>query len=99
MGWQRQSPAGAMFENDANVWWITGGYDGISDRRITFFYNALNDTFTDSQVNLPKDMYRHNLVNVNNTHMALLCGNQETYDSYLFNRLVKVKTRIWQNQN
>ncbi len=78
--------AGATFEGDDNLWWVTGGYFGRSTDR-TEILNAFDNSFSNG-VNLPKPMYVHNMVNVNNTHMVLLGGEADpnSDECFMFDR-------------
>ena len=76
--------ASAMFENDDSIWWITGGYDG-TEIQDTEIFNVNNNSFSNT-IDLPKAMWVHNLVNVNNTHMVVLGGRDNTDEVYYINR-------------
>ncbi len=69
----RYGAAAAMFEGDDSIWWITGGSNDESYLNSTEFFNVNDNSFT-FRVNLPNQLFHHNLVNVNNTHMVLLGG-------------------------
>ncbi len=76
-----------MFENDTDTWWVTGGgYFGLGDvKRSTEVFDVLDNGFEFS-VDLPKVMRYHNLVNVNNTHMVLLGGQDTSNDIFVIDR-------------
>ena len=86
MNEDRLYASAAMFEGDDSIWWITGGWNGDS----TETYNALDDSFVPGP-DLPKYMYYHNLVNVNNTHMVVLGGQSTTDETFIFDRLLLFK--------
>ncbi len=74
--------AAAMFEGDDEIWWVTGGNHSPSS---TEFFSVSNNNFTYT-VDLPKNMYYHNLVNVNHTHMVLLGGYYPSDEVYTIDR-------------
>ena len=80
----KEHSAGAMFEGDDSIWWITGGYDrsGLDSTEV---YHVNDNSFSFG-VDLPKEMYYHNLVNVNNTHMVLLGGSATSNEVYIIDR-------------
>ncbi len=63
---------------------MTGGYDGdfLSS---TEMYDSATKRFS-PYIDLPKAIGYHNLVNINNTHMVLLGGNDDTNEAFIFNR-------------
>ena len=72
-----------MFEDDDSIWWVTGGaYAGPNSKSTEVFDN---DTFSKGP-ELPKIMSRHNLINVNNTHMVTLGGNRVSDEAFIFDR-------------
>ena len=74
----REFASAAMFEDDSNIWWITGGQDSdLNDRFTTEIFNASDNTFAFGAP-LPTALYLHNLVNVNGTHMVLLGGQDDS---------------------
>ena len=73
--------AAAMFEGDDSIWWVSGGSGGYS----TEIFNTLDNSFTFS-IDLPKALYYHNLVNVNNTHMVVLGGQVITDEIFIFDK-------------
>lgn len=63
-------------------WWITGGYDQNGRTKSTEVYEANSNSFNDF-VDLPEETYFHNIVNVNQTHLALVThANIYLYDRY-----------------
>ena len=86
---ERWYAAGAMFEGDDSIWWITGGktYDvgGTIERYSTEIFEVIEDDFTFGE-DLPKTMNHHNLVNVNNTHMVVLGGDEYDNEIFIFDR-------------
>ena len=84
MNEERSYSASAMLEGDDSIWWITGGTNGnYLDSTEVFSVNDSSFTFG---VNLPKKMYVHNLVNVNQTHMVLLGGEYTSDEVYITDR-------------
>ena len=79
----RYAAAAVRFSDD--LWWVTGGYDGISDQQSTELYNATDKTWY-PYVDLPKPMVFHNLVSVSDTHVILLGGYSKSSDVYMFDR-------------
>ncbi len=82
MNEDRNEFASAMFEDDDDIWWVTGG---IHSPFSTEFFSVSKNSFTYS-VELPKKMYQHNLVNVNQTHMVLLGGQIPSDEVYIIDR-------------
>ena len=70
-----------MFENDDSSWFVTGGNDSLA----TEVYNVNGNSFEFS-VDLPKTMRYHNLVNVNETHMVVLGGNEISDEVFIMER-------------
>ena len=82
----RRYAAAAMFQDEPNIWWVTGGYNGVSALSSTEVYNATRNIFSYG-VEMPMEMSYHNLVNVNNTHMVLLGGQYPGCDEvFIFDR-------------
>ena len=84
---RRDDAAAAMFEDDEDIWWITGGIDDELISKTQEVYSASANNFFIGG-SLPKRMTRHNLVNVNNTHMVVLGGidDEESFDLYIYSR-------------
>ena len=80
----RNQAAAAMFENDDDVWWITGGWDSQT-LKTTEITDGKGGNFS-SAVDLPRRMFYHNLVSVNNTHMVVLGGFAQSDSVSIFNR-------------
>ncbi len=54
----------------------------------TTMYNQSRNEF-DKDVYLPDDLYEHNVVNVNSTHMVVIgAGNMESDLAWIYDRLV-----------
>ena len=86
----RHESSSAMFENDEDIWWVTGGQNAVQTSDTADVYSATANNFFIGPA-LPKPMTRHNLVNVNNTHMVILGGtdDEESFDLYIYSRFVK----------
>ena len=80
----KYAAAAAMFEGDDDIWMITGGYDGNS-LDSTESFNVDDNSFSYG-LNLPKEVHYHNLVNVNNTHMVLLGGDDFSDEIFIMDR-------------
>lgn len=63
---------------------ISGGYHN-GDLNQTEVYNVIDDDFS-NYVPLPKTMVYHNLVNVNNTHMVALGGDDYSDEVFIYDR-------------
>ena len=74
-----------MYEDDDSVWWVTGGYDQNYDLSSTEVFDVNENSFSYG-VNLPKELHYHNLVNVNNTHMVLLGGQEHSNEVFIIDR-------------
>ncbi len=57
--------AAAMFEGDDSIWWVTGGYiwEGNWDEFDTTEVFDVQTNEFNFDIDLPLDMYKHNLVN------------------------------------
>ncbi len=81
---RRALSGAAMYKGDEETWWITGGSDGtLTDT--TEIFNATQNDFN-YDIDLPKAMYYHNLANVNETHMVLQGGRDESWEIYINER-------------
>ncbi len=81
----RSLAAASMFEGDDAIWWMTGGENFDFETKSTELYSVANNNFS-LGVDLPQRLAYHNLVNVNNTHMVLLGGEDDIDDVYIFDR-------------
>ena len=70
-----------------SIWWVTGGsYSSNSRLKSTESYSTSQNAFTMSDVELPEGEERHDLVNVNSTHMVLIPGWEVSDTVYSFDR-------------
>ena len=82
----KDDASAAMFENDYNIWWVTGGYNNDEKAlKSTEFFSVEKNAF-DVSFDLPKNVDFHNMVNVNNTHMIVLGGQIETDEVFIIDR-------------
>ncbi len=78
--------AGAAKFGTSGLWWVTGGYnDDDLQLQSTELYDADTMTFA-PYVDLPRPVAYHNLVNINDTHMIMLGGDDFSHDVHLFDR-------------
>ena len=83
---EREWATSAMFEGDDSIWWITGGNSYPDyDSDTTEIFGVKNNSFA-CGVDLPKELEYHNLVNVNQTHMVLLGGQDLSDEIYIIDR-------------
>ena len=85
MTFNRSGAAGAMFEGDDESWWITGGYGDDLSLNSTETYTVTANGFG-LDVDMPKELNFHNLINVNCTHMVVLGGNFPSHDVFIYDR-------------
>lgn len=83
MSLERAYSAAAQF-GDTGLWWVTGGYY-LNSLSSTELYDSVTNRFS-PYIDLPKALGYHNLVNINNTHMVLLGGSEDTNEAFMFNR-------------
>ncbi len=86
MTMDRYWAAGATF-NGTNLWMISGGSGIVGLENSTEIYDVVNGRFY-PYVDMPVKLKGHNMVNVNNTHMVVLGGDEQTDQVYLYDRLV-----------
>ena len=86
---ERAFAAAAMFEGDDNIWWITGGdnSDLLHYIESTEVFDVESNSFSFG-ADLPKEVAKHNLVNINSTHMVMLGGTDEDNEVFIFDRYV-----------
>ena len=88
----RSYAAAAMFEGLDDLWWITGGYNAMVYISTETYATAEND-FVPSVV-LPQEVWHHNLINVNNTHMVIVGSEAPSDEIVIYDRYDRVCERI-----
>ena len=79
---RRYASAASMIDDDH--WWVTGGWGDSSALTTSEIYvGGVEDAFYED-VDLPVDLYHHNLVRINDTHHIMLGGDTRTSQSYFF---------------
>lgn len=81
----RYGASASMFQGDDSVWWVTGGRVDSIYWNSTEIFNAMDNQFVYG-IDLPKNMYYHNLINVNSTHMVVLGGKVDSEEVFIFDR-------------
>lgn len=80
---KRYAPASVMYEGDDQSWLVTQG----QDTKTAEIFHVSNNTFTYWHDG-PKEVFYHNLININHTRMALLGGTLPQNELYIIDRLI-----------
>lgn len=85
MNTRRSFGVSSKFENNDDLWWITGGDGDPSAGDTTEMYSESAKQF-DNGIDLPKSLYFHEMVNLNNTHTVVLGDDTPSSSVYLYDR-------------